>query len=61
MKPNVQEFMQQLDIITQSCRLRNSFVKMWKRCGIEHAMKYCPLNKLQREIIEELIIKLEIK
>ncbi len=60
MKPNDRLFLEQLDIISQGCRTRNTFTRMWKKLGIEHTIKYCPMTELQREKIKELIVKYEI-
>ena len=61
MTENEQKFIQQLDVITQSCRIRNTFVKLWRRQGINHALRYTKiLSDKQRQEINNLINELGI-
>jgi hypothetical protein len=62
MKINETVFLSHLDIISGSCRIRNAFVKLWKRGGIEWAMihaKGLDENKLNqlRVLIKEFEIQ----
>lgn len=56
--PNEARFIEQLDVIAGSCRVRNQFIKLWRKININYAVKHTILNDKQREQLKEIIEKL---
>jgi hypothetical protein len=61
MNQNEIKFLQQLDVICGSCRIRKSFIQKWRKINIDAAINNTPnLNNKQREELRELAKELNI-
>lgn len=62
MNQNERLFFNYLDVVTKSCRVRKSFIALWKRTSLDHAIRCSTgLDETQREEIREYANKLGFK